>query len=113
MYNLSSLECTCYWWDETQSDLSASSFVSCIMDQITECNLKNPLKNIVLWSDGCCYQNRNFVLSNALLEFAINKKITIEQNYLTKGHTQMKCDSVHSKIENKLKNTDIYYHLII
>lgn len=36
MYNLSSHECTCYWWDETQSDLSASSFVSCITDQITE-----------------------------------------------------------------------------
>jgi len=44
MYNLSSHECTCFWWVETQSDLSASSFVSCIMDQKTEYNLKNPLK---------------------------------------------------------------------
>lgn len=108
MYNLSSHECTCYWWDETQSDLSASSFVSCIIDQITEYNLKYPLKNIILWSDGCCYQNRNCVLSNALLEFAINNTISIEQKYLTKGHTQMECDSVHSTIENKLRNTDIY-----
>jgi len=107
-YNLSSQECTCYWGDETQSDLSASSFVSCIKDQITECNLKNQLKNIVLWSDGCSYQNRNCVLSNALLEFAININITIEQKYLTKGNTQMECDSVHSTIENKLRNTDIY-----
>lgn len=26
-------------------------------------------------------------------EFSINNKITIEQKYLTKGHTQMECDS--------------------
>jgi len=107
-YNLATHESTCYWWDETQSDLSASSFVSCIIDQLTECHNKNPNLNIILWSDGCCYQNRNNVLSNALLEFAINNKVVIEQKYLTKGHTQMECDSVHSNIERKLKNADIY-----
>jgi len=107
MYNLSSHECTCYWWDETQSDLSASSFVSCIIDQITDYNLKYPLINIILWSDGCCYQNINCTLSNVLLEFAINT-ISIEQKYLTKGYTQMECNSVHSTIENKLRNTNIY-----
>jgi hypothetical protein len=43
MYNLSSRDCTCYWWDETQSDLSASSFVSCIINQITKFNLKKSI----------------------------------------------------------------------
>jgi len=42
------------------------------------------------------------------LKFAEDHKISIEQKYLTKGHTQMECDSVHSSIERKLKNQDIY-----
>ncbi|CAH1113004.1 unnamed protein product [Psylliodes chrysocephalus] len=33
--------------------------------------------------------------------------VTIEQKVLTKGHTQMKCDSVHSSIDAKLRNKDI------
>lgn len=51
-------------------------------------------------------------LIKRIIEFAINKKITIEQKYLTKGYTQIECDSVHSTNENKLKNTDIFYRLI-
>jgi len=98
----------CYWWDETQSDLSASSFTSCIIDQLTKCNNKSPSKNFILWSDECCYQNKNTVLANALLEFAVSNKVVIEQKYLTKGHTQMECESVHSAIEKKLKNVGSY-----
>lgn len=33
------------------------------------------------------------------------EQVTIEQKYLTKGHTQMECDGDHSTIETKLKNT--------
>jgi len=61
-----------------------------------------------LWSDGCCCQNKNTVLANALLDFAVCNKVVIDQKYLTKGHTQMECDSYHSAIERKLKNVDIY-----
>lgn len=108
MYNLGTHECMCYWWDETQCNLTASAFTSCIIDQLSMCYNKNQNKNIILWSDGCCYQNKNTVLSNAILEFSVTHKIIIEQKYLTKGHTQMECDSVHSVIERKLKNTDIH-----
>ena len=38
----------------------------------------------------------------------IIKNITILQKYLEKGHTQMKCDSMHSKIERKTRNKEIY-----
>lgn len=68
------------------------------------CYNENPNNNsYILWSDGCCYQNKNAVLSSALWKFAEDHKISIEQKYLTKGHTQMECDSVHSSIERKLK----------
>jgi len=54
------------------------------------------------------YQNRNSIMSNALLEFSKFKNITIEQKFLIKGHTQMECDGIHSLIERKLKNKNIF-----
>lgn len=32
----------------------------------------------------------------------------IEQKYLVSGHTQMECDSVHSVIERKMHNCDLF-----
>lgn len=55
-------------------------------------------------------------MSNALLSLAEKYNVEIFQKYLTKRHTQMECDSVHSTIESALKNRDIYlpsdYHRI-
>jgi len=39
---------------------------------------------------------------------AQERKITIFQKYLEKGHTQIECDSVHSVTERKKKNGDIF-----
>jgi len=47
-------------------------------------------------------------LTNALLTVAQERKITIFQKYLEKGHTQIECDSVHSVTERKKKNGDIF-----
>lgn len=107
MYNIGTHDVVCYWFDETTSNLDASSFASCIVDNLKTA-LEKDVKPVILWSDGACYQNRNSVLSNALLHLAKEKSVCIEQKYLTKGHTQMECDSVHSSIETKLKNRDIF-----
>lgn len=95
MYNLQSHEVVCYWFDETATDLVASSFVSCIIHTLSNI-LQNNRLPVILWSDGCNYQNRNAVLSNALLHLSKEFNVDIEQKFLTKGHTQMECDSVHS-----------------
>lgn len=69
----------------------------------------NRPSKIILWSDGCCYQNRNVKLSNALLDIAKKCSITIEHKYLEVGHTQMEVDSAHSLIERKLsRRKEIY-----
>lgn len=54
-----------------------------------------------LFSDGCGYENRNTIFSNALLKFAIKQNVTVTQNFFEKGHTQMEVDSVHHTIEMK------------
>lgn len=70
--------------------------------------LAEDVKDVVIWTDGCTAQNRNSIVSNALHRLAIDKNITITQKYLEKGHTQMEVDSVHSVIERKLKNVEIF-----
>ena len=109
MYNLKSGEVVCYFWYEEQGDLSANSFATCVRDCLATV-VENPnITRIILFSDGCGYQNRNVVLANALLDFSTTHKVEILQKYLEKGHTQMEVDSIHSVIERKLKNRSIYY----
>lgn len=102
IYNLESHSCVNYVWNESEGDLSASIFATCIIKHLKE-NCLADKKPIILFSDGCCYQNRNAILSNALLHFSIEHNVVIVQKYLEKGHTQMECDSVHALIEKKLK----------
>lgn len=99
MFNNVTHEVTCYVWHEGE----VNKFSSCIVDYI-EKNYNEEVKEIILWSDGCTYQNRNSILSNALLQCSALKNVCIIQNILEKGQTQMCCDSVHSVIERKIKN---------
>ena len=103
-YNLKSKDVTCFFWDETEGDLNSSTFASCLWKFLSDEVDKHALTKITLYSDGCGYQNRNAVVSNTLLEFAITTGIEIEQKFLVKGHTQMEVDSAHSTIERKIKN---------
>ena len=103
-FDLHNKEVLNYVWTETNGDLEASSFVSCFVDYVKEIIAKYPdVKVIILWTDGCGYQNRNSILSSALANFAKQHKVTIYQKYLEVGHTHMECDSVHRCIENAKK----------
>lgn len=96
-----------YIWNESEGGVNAEEFASIwiifLENEIipllsSECN------RIVIYTDGCGYQNRNAVLSNALLNFAVKHNVSIEQKYLEVGHTQMEVDSMHAAIERNLKN---------
>lgn len=92
-------------WNETEGGLEANDFASIIRDFLDlQSELHNVTTKIILYSDGCCYQNRNVILANTLLNLAKIKNIHIEQKFLEKGHTQMEADSVHSTIERKIRN---------
>lgn len=107
IYNVGNHDVACYWFTEIDTNLNASTFVSCLLDYITKNCLPFNLP-IIVYSDGCTFQNRNVVLANALLNYSTVHNITIIQKYLEKGHTQMEVDSVHSCIERKLKNRKIH-----
>lgn len=106
MFDINKHTARCFWFDETQADLTASTFASCVTDFLSDiCVNTTP---IILWSDGCTAQNRNAVFANALLSFSYENNVIITQKFLEKGHTQMEVDSVHATIERKLKNKHIY-----
>lgn len=107
IYNIGTNEVTCYWFDETACDLKATTYATFFVNYLTEV-LEKDVKDVIIWTDGCTAQNRNSVVSNALLRLAVQKNVTITQKYLEKGHTQMEVDSVHSVIERKLKNVEIF-----
>ncbi|XP_045484411.1 uncharacterized protein LOC123689220 [Pieris rapae] len=107
VYNLSNHQAMCYWFDETVTDLRATTYASFFVAYITNL-LENDPKEVIIYTDGCTAQNRNNVVSNALLRLAVKYNVTITQKFLEKGHTQMEVDSVHSVIERKLKNREIH-----
>ena len=100
-----SRDVTCYFWLEWEGDLIANSFASCVIDFLENLTEDSEIKQIIIFSDGCSYQNRNACLSNALLRFAVEKNILTTQKYLEKGHALMMVDSV---IERKLKKKPIF-----
>lgn len=107
VYDLATKKACCFWFDETGADLTASTFASCLV-QYLKTNCADDTGPIIIYSDGCTYQNRNNILANALLAYAVDKGVEIIQKFLVVGHTQMECDSVHATIETYLKGRDIY-----
>lgn len=106
-YNLVSKDVKSYFWHEGESGLTANSFATCIYD-LVEDSVEPELEEIILFSDGCGYQNRNATLANTLLHASVKHDVIISQKFLEKGHTQMEVDSVHSTIEQKIRNRPIY-----
>lgn len=105
VYDMFTHNATCYVWHEGEGALSASEIASCVTAFLSE---HKEHEEFILWSDGCGYQNRNSVLSNALLKFSTEMKKVVTQKFPEKGHTQMECDSVHSVIERRLRNQEIH-----
>ncbi|XP_055956576.1 uncharacterized protein LOC130012503 [Patella vulgata] len=107
IFDLGTKNTVCYFWHEGEGDLSANSFASCLCDYVIN-YLPSNVKTLIIYSDGCTYQNRNCILANSLLKLSFDRDIIIIQKILERGHTQMECDSVHSTFERQLRNKPIY-----
>ncbi|KAK5642954.1 hypothetical protein RI129_009121 [Pyrocoelia pectoralis] len=109
LYNLKSRDGYCFLWNETEGGVTADNFASIMCKFLIDSVIPNITEgqDIIIYSDGCCGQNRNVTLANAFLTLAKAHKITIIQKYLEVGHTQMEVDGMHATIERKLKNVKI------
>ena len=67
-------------------------------------SVPNSIESVIIWSDGCTYQNRNSTLSSAILHTLHGGQKPnlkeVHQKYLTRGHTQMEVDSIHAATES-------------
>lgn len=109
IYELKTNDGFCFIWHEGSGGVTSNEYTSIITNFLREHVVEDLTEGqtIILYSDGCTSQNRNNTLPNALLTLSAEHKITIEQKYLEKGHTQMEADSIHSLIQRKLKNATI------
>jgi hypothetical protein len=110
-YNLKTKEGYCYIWNETEGDVNSEMFAHLQYKHFSELLDAHPeIEEIIIWSDGCTYQNRNVNLANSLLDLAMKRGVKIYQKYLVVGHTQMEVDSMHATIERKLVGDIIIPH---
>ena len=98
----------CFPWSEVDGDLSADVFAYLQYNHFKAYLAKHShIKTLIIWSDGCGYQNRNATVSNAYMHLAKEQNVTIIQKYLISGHTYMEADSMHSMIERTTR-CDMY-----
>ena len=69
VFNVHTKGTICYFWHEAEGDSTANIFASCIYDYL-ENEIKDDVDTVILYSDGCPYQNRNVTLANAMCHFA-------------------------------------------
>ena len=107
VHDQASGDATCYVWHEYEGKRGGAEIGSCLLKTMQ--NLPADVSQVSLFSDGCGGQNRNRLMSTALVYAVLTlpNLVSIEHTYLECGHTQMECDMVHSCIEHMKKGTTI------
>lgn len=101
----------CALWNESCAGRSGNDIASAFR-KILDCVVdENDISELTVWSDSCVPQNRNSIISNAVLDFLRdNPNITsITMKYSLPGHSCVQeVDSVHSCIERAMSKTEFY-----
>ena len=108
IYDTNTYDALCYLWNETAIDLTANTFACLLIDYLVSKERCQAADTIIIYSDGCTYQNRCVQLSKAMFFFAMKYNKKVIQQYLVRDHTQMEVDSVHALIERSVWRKYIY-----
>lgn len=106
-YNLGNQDVDCYTWDETEGKRGSTEIATCVYKYI---NSKPGITHVRMMSDNSGGQQKNVGFC-CMLQYLVENHPTIEtidHAYFETGHSHMECDSIHSKIEQKSKNTPVY-----
>ncbi|GFO04062.1 DNA repair protein rhp54 [Plakobranchus ocellatus] len=102
----------CCIWNEAEGGRCGNTIASALLKVLDQFTQENPtINNIILWSDSCVAQNRNSLMSYALLSFMrAHPHIKIlTQKYSEAGHSLVQeVDSVHSAIECHLARCEVF-----
>lgn len=103
----------CSIWHEFTAGRDSNAIASAIVRILNALSEDLPnLRTVILWSDSCVPQNKNSIMSLALMHFLHNTKSKIEiieQKFSEPGHGNLQeVDAAHSVIERSMRNIDIY-----
>lgn len=85
---LKSKKTYCVMWHEGTSGRGGNEIASALYTMLKKFITEFPhVKNLILWSDSCVAQNRNSIMSTALLRFMQEYNVCILQKFQEPGHS--------------------------
>jgi len=98
-------------WPETLTGRTGNDIASSVVLLLNKLLTDNTVEHITLWSDSCIPQNRNKVLSTALMlliESSEHLK-SIVQKFGEPGHSEVQeVDNLHSQIDRVMQHAEVY-----
>nr|CAI5819935.1 unnamed protein product [Callosobruchus analis] len=108
VYNVVSKEGTCYMWHESEGGRGSCEIASCLFQYFQ--SLADNAKEVRCFSDRCGGQNLNqFVVGMCIYAMNTLQLESIDLKFLTCGHSEMECDSMHSAISTAFKRVGKAY----
>ena len=109
IFELDSKQGHCYMWHEGVAARGANEIGSCLYKFLNE-QSQNGIEKVTLYSDCCAGQNRNRFIPLMFMHVVHNSDSlnSITHRFLESGHSQNEGDSMHSVIEKKIRNEEIY-----
>ncbi|XP_022835154.1 uncharacterized protein LOC111362667 [Spodoptera litura] len=106
-YKFGDQDVDCFTWDETEGKRGSTEIATCVFKYICS---KQGVTHVRMMSDNCGGQQKNYNFCCMLLHLVTSHSTVniIDHVFYESGHSHMECDSIHSKIEQKCKNTAIY-----
>ncbi|CAH0546662.1 unnamed protein product [Brassicogethes aeneus] len=102
----------CCIWSEGTHGRQGNDIASGLIKILDRVLVDYPeVKNIILWSDSCVPQNKNSIMSLALMKFLEQHPSIVEiiQKFGEPGHSSIQeVDNLHSQVEKRLSGLDIF-----
>lgn len=102
----------CALWHEGIVGRSGNDMASAVLKVIETIFVQYPtITNIITWSDSCVPQNRNSIMTSAMLGFLMKNPTikSINMKFSTPGHSGIQVvDNAHSQIQKYFKNIEIW-----
>lgn len=107
IYDMFTHQGYCYVWNETEGKKGANEISSALLKFIEQ-KVNEGFSDFRFFSDSCGGQNKNQHLFTMFMIVSAKYNIKISLFYFEVGHSQSSGDSMHSAIERKGKNREIF-----
>lgn len=103
VHNCGDGQATMYMWTEDVAKRGSEEIASCLLNYLTS-RLTTGEEDLILYTDNCGGQNKNWLLMLLWLQLVREKKYkTIEHRFLVSGHTYLPSDRDFAVIERHKK----------